>query len=173
MKHDTMLSVALRRNHGKHIISEWSRRLSKALNYEIGPEHFVPLDRTQNLKAGVFERLRTKEGTVCVTSSKISLDEIAAILNGVSLILQSTLVLLFSSVDQFIGAVQLPANVLLPHFKQVWQVVDEDFIVVTNDAMSGLCIERNFYDKNSSYVREGVYEVFIWGEIAQSLMPSV
>src|SRR5207249_3292230 len=109
--------------------------------------------------------LKKGRGIVRVNWPKESIGALAISLK-LSLIEPSTPLVLFSSVDEYIGAIRLPAGVVLTRFQAVWEVVEEDFLVSTLDLGSALCVELNFYDVEGRYVRDGVFEVAGWGVFA-------
>ena len=160
------LDLALRKNRGRQIAGEWTRRLTLACRYEVHPEHFLPLEETEALKRAFNERLKANEGVVRRNWPNGSFAEIAVVMQDLAIDLRATPAVLFSSVDPYLGAVRVPGSALLLNFQSVWQVVEHDFSLVTPDLQNGLCVETNFYDAAGSYIQEGIYELAGWGKFS-------
>lgn len=131
------------------------------------PEHFLPLGDTDDLKNRFADRLKEGPGLVRRNLPKASLRRLAEALLELSRSMESTPLVVFNSIDEYIGAVQLPANVVLQNFLAVWDVVGEDFSVATRELQSGLCVEINFYDTDGRYVKDGICELTAWGIFAR------
>lgn len=110
--------------------------------------------------------LKTGRGVVRRHWPRSSFQDLADALKDLCIEIRLTPVVLFSSVDDVIGAVQLPANMALLNFPAVWEVVEQDFRLTTPDLQNGLCVEVNFYDTNGDYIKEGIYELVAWGMFA-------
>jgi hypothetical protein len=156
------LDLALRKNRGEKMRRDWVARLKQASACNISPEHFLPLEQTESLKKVFFEKTMAKD-VMRQHFASGSLDKLADALMNLSISARLMPVILFSSVDQYLGAVQLPASVALSNFLAIWKVVEEDFCISTLDSKNGLCLERNFYDEGGNHVKDGVYELIAWG----------
>ena len=71
--------------------------------------------------------------------------------------------MLFHSQDRFIGALRLSVKAALENARVIWTLTKEDFTLTTEDAGSGLCLEKNHYDESEIYVPAGIYELTTWG----------
>jgi hypothetical protein len=158
-----VLDLTLRRNRGILIRSAWVAALRKACDVEVLTEDLMSLEETEKLKKTFFEKVRQREGVVRRHWAKNVFDELASLLRNLSVDVGAMPVVLFSSVDQCIGAVRLPADRVLTHIEAIWKVVEEDLCVTTLNLQHGFCLEFNFYTETGEYRREGVYELTAWG----------
>jgi len=165
---DQKLNSALEKNRASRIRSSWTASLSQACGMEIAPEYFLSLKETTALKEAFWSKVRGK-GCPRRFYSKKNFEQIEsglkAITNG-----QLTSVL-FSSVDKYIGAVRLPASVVFNHIQSIWKVTEEDFCVATPDLQNGICLEFNYYDERGDFIKEGVYELSLWGDFSSNFSP--
>jgi hypothetical protein len=166
------MELALRRNRGGRLIADWSRLLSEAVGVEISTNSFLPIEHTEELKRAFFikvvdvrERKTRKE--LRVNWEKRDIYNLVSRLNDLCIAVGPLPVVLFSSVDQFIGAIRLPADCILRNVISVWKVVEEDLCVTTEDLQHGLCLEENYYTRLGDYKKEGVYELTLWGMFAE------
>ena len=141
-------------------------KVSAACDYQITIESFLSLEHTDAAKKQFVDKL-TSALSIHKVYSKAAISEITQMLTDACIDMRNHPVLLFSSVDDFIGAPQLPAATVLLNFERLWKVVEQDFRVATPDINSGLCVEDDFYDSFGNYVKEGVYRVSVWGEFAK------
>ncbi len=165
MPRDQYLALAIRRNRGERLRADWMARLALACAFEIHSEYFLSLEETDGIRKRFTSKLK-RPGTFRKNWPRGSVNAIAELIKNLSITLRSQPVLLFSSVDYYVGAVVVPAHVLLVNFLAVWEVVGEDFRVVTPDLGSGLCVGVEYYDAKGKYVKGGVYEGIAWGIFA-------
>lgn len=163
MATNPQLALALRKNRGKQIRPDWIVRLKQACGYEVPSESFLSLETTETLKSDFLAQVRRHQASGRQYWLGGACDRFANCLNKLGLELGSKRLVLFSSVDEYLGAVELPAAVITSGFRAIWDVVEEDFCVTTADLKDGLCVELNFYDADGKYVQEGVWEVTCWG----------
>lgn len=114
---------------------------------------FLDPGATSALKAAFFERV--KSGKVDLHGYWQPLARAARI----------EPVILFSSVDEYSGAVQLLLTPALLNVEIVWEVVGEDLCIATGDNQDGLCLEESDYDSDGNYLPEGMYERTAWGSL--------
>lgn len=157
------LELALRKERGKRIFHEWTNSLAEACGTKVSSANFLSIEHTDELKREFFRRLKAKQGVSRHNWPKHSLPELSAQLTDLCIDLRLTPVVLFSDVDEYLGAVELPATSVLLNIARVWKVVHDDFRVATPDITSGLCLEANFYDLRGKYLEAGVLEVVSWG----------
>jgi hypothetical protein len=86
-----------------------------------------------------------------------------AFAKGLSLRLGTMKTILFSRNDQLLGAVNVPAAMVLTNVDEVWKLVGEDLSLTTEDLGHGFCLELNYYDGKGNYVKEGTYFLTAWG----------
>jgi hypothetical protein len=77
--------------------------------------------------------------------------------------LRTSRVVVFSSVDDTIGAIHANAEPILCNVRAVWNVVGEDFRLTTANLTDGLCLGMEQYTLSGNYIPEGVYELAGWG----------
>lgn len=160
---DKRASDLLRKQAGAKAIGPWLDRLSWALGRECSTQHMLSLDETDTMRAVFYERLRDKSIT---TSGNWPLEQGNALFGclaaagdawkGIDLIL-------FSCVDDTVGAVRAPGDLVLKNARAVWDVVGEDFRVASVEMANGLCLGVEYYTVTGRYVASGVYELAGWG----------
>jgi hypothetical protein len=168
MPKNRKLELALRKNRGSNILYEWTQRLVQACQREVLPEQFLPLEETERLRSVYSQKVASGEDIVRRNFPKGQLGMIERLFRTFSERLDpEQIVVLFSSVDYYVGAVQLPAEPILRNLLSVWGVVEEDLRLATLDMKNGLCLEVNFNDMEGKYVKDGVYEISVWGVFGQ------
>lgn len=167
MNHEA--DLALRRNRGKKICLSWLERLGKACAYNTLQEHLLPIEQTEILKRLFVQRTKDNADDIIHRNYAVNSRSLIDALINLSIDLSDVELVLFSSVDKFIGAIQIPARVVLANFPYVWKVVEEDFRLGTVDMRTGLCIESNFYDLTGNYCKEQIWELSAWGALAKGL----
>jgi hypothetical protein len=170
MNRDPRLDLALRRDRGRRLVSEWLICFRAAAQFQPSSEDFVDLEDTERLKNRFVEILRS--------GTSIKKCSLPAHLNETmfeQLKLRSAVgparVILFSDVDHYIGAVHVPSDVVLSHAREIWELVGEDLSMCSDDLSHGLCLELNYYDQAGRYLADGVYQVTAWG--AFSILPDM
>jgi hypothetical protein len=159
------LEFRLRKDRGHRLITEWSRSLSEACKVEISENSFLSLEKTEEVKRAFFIKVK-EEQAIKAWWEKHEKETLLFHLLDICADVRTLIVILFSSVDQFIGAVRVPADSILENAMAVWEVVKEDLSLATEDLQHGLCLEENPYTPSGKYVREGMYELTIWGLFA-------
>ena len=157
------LDLAIRRNRGSRIRQEWISRLRKASSCDLANHGFLELEKTVQLRAAFFARLGEIAPTKRLRWEKNALPRVEHLLAQVGRKAGELTLILFSSVDAFVGAAHLPAAAVLSNFLAVWNVVQEDFCVCTADIETGLCVEFDFYNDNGDYIPNGLYTLSAWG----------
>jgi hypothetical protein len=160
------LEDALIRNRAMRIFSPWLASISEALAMTVSKEHFLTRQETAALKTRFFDqvilRQQNREEVYYSVEDKETLSAAMHQLADTVVDLPSVL---FSDVDRYIGAVRLPAGVILRNAFRVWELVKEDLSFVTEDLESGFCLEYNYYDDTHEFVKEGAYELTAWGRL--------
>ena len=160
----------LKENKGRRLFPTWSRALARETGLDIRKDDFLDPATTSSLKASFFQHLRAKQNGFHSYWLKRERDELEDALGQIAADTGDTRVVLFSEVDEFIGAAMLPAATVLSHAFEVWDVVGEDLSFATLDLNDGLCLEENFYDADDTYVPEGVFELTRWGSFGGGLL---
>jgi hypothetical protein len=159
------LERALSKNRGRRLVADWSQLLSRACGIEISAMSFLSIEETAVLKRAFYNLVKDERKRARAYWKKSERNDLGAHLSSMGTRARSLgPVVLFSSVDQFVGAVRIKADCVLQNAMRVWHVVGEDLSAVTDDLHHGLCLEENFYTDEGEYVREGLYELSVWGE---------
>lgn len=170
--HQKALELAIRRHRGLQIRSSWLSALEEACNGMSIPENFLSLEETENLKKAFSEQVRKAQLGQAEKRffhkywPKTSWEGVGNVLSNLSIRVGSTSVALFSSVDKDVGAILVPADLILAHAESVWNVVGEDLQITTLNLENGLCLELNFFDETGDYMKAGIYELTSWGIFA-------
>src|SRR5262249_16712533 len=143
---DRHIERRIRENRGRGLVNEWSRALSHACGVEIERNFFLPLETTEELKREFFARVKSRSQASKLWWESNDGSNLLAHLLDLSIDARTTPVILFSSIDLFVGAVRVPADCVLRNAMTVWKVVMEDLAIATEDLESGLCLERNLYN---------------------------
>lgn len=158
------LALSLRKNRGQRVVGEWSVSLCRACGVQVSAIPFLSLERTEKLKRAFFERVKSESKKPKLYWEKREWSEVAAHLIGLCTHARNPAVILFSSIDEFVGAVRIPADAVLKNALPVWEVVKDDLCLTTEDLQHGLCLEENFYTPSGNHVREGFFELTAWGQ---------
>mgnify|MGYP001558592653 CR=1 FL=1 len=161
------LELALRKNKGRLLRPKWTRALKEASGFMATPQDFLSLEETETMKAAFLNASRS-QGVLRRYRNKGELSAITASIRRLSHDAGSIPVLLFSRVDDVLGAVCLPAAPVLNHPTSVWKVVGEDLCIATTDMGTGLRVETNFYHEDGAYVKTGFYELSAWGRFSEA-----
>jgi hypothetical protein len=157
------LKLALAANRGRAILDQWSRSLGVACGRSIRHEDFVSIDRTRQLKEQFADRLKQQDSSHRLFWNKDDVMSLHRHLSEVSSAVCGMEIVLFSSVDQFIGAVRMSAKQVLQNAASVWAVVGEDLSLASESMDDGMCLEESFYRSDGEYVHDGLYELTTWG----------
>ena len=122
----------------------------------------MDLDETMRLKHAYTEILRRNEGLVTCSVAAFAHERMFELLRSRHTVCPAR-VALFSSVDQYIGALFVQPMTVFVHAKKIWEVVDEDLSMCSVDVADGFCLELNYYDEGNRYVADGVYQMTGWG----------
>lgn len=166
--HRRDMELRLRKNRGHGLATEWSRSLSAACDVAISANSFLSIERTEELKRAFFTKVKMEGQAIKAWWEKQEKEILSAHLLDMCVHVRTLPVILFSSVDQFVGAVRVPADCVLRNAMAVWEVIKEDLSLATEDLQHGLCLEENFYNLSGEYVREGLYELTAWGVFARN-----
>lgn len=141
----------------------WIAKFKNVCGLDLTLEDFLPIAETARLKEAFF--LRIKEGRFDTRTfyPRSSLCEIKGFFKEIQKGHSKMRVVLFSNVDKNTGAVQIPLDIALEKFEEIWGLVGEDFCLVSPEFQDGLCLEVNFYDGDGEYVTAGVFELSSWG----------
>lgn len=166
MNRDPQLEMALRRNRGRRLISEWRTRFNAATDFESSAEDFLGLEDTADLKEKFIEVLRSdpsvEKSSIAAHAHEGMFERLKS--TGVH---EPSRVILFSNVDAYIGGLRVPPDVVLAHAKEVWELVGEDLSMCSEDLVHGFRLELNYYDEAARYVADGVYQMAGWGAFSR------
>ncbi|MCP9496761.1 MAG: hypothetical protein MSG64_20180 [Pyrinomonadaceae bacterium MAG19_C2-C3] len=159
------LDIARKRSQGAEMLAGWIAALEEACGGAVVPENFLSLEDTQELKSKFFDKVKNKTAYFYRYWSPQELGEVEMLLRVLSFDVDGMQVVLFSEVDQYTGAVILPASRVLANARKVWGVAKGDLALTTSDLQHGLCLEHNFYNESGDYSKEGFYEITAWGAL--------
>lgn len=159
------LDLDHRRSRGAEMRAEWIATLEEACSATVAPQSFLSLEQTQELKSKFFDKVKNRTAYFYRYWSPQQLSEVEMLLRVLSFDVDGMQVVLFSEVDQYTGAVVLPASGVLANARKVWEVVKGDLALTTSDLQHGLCLEHNFYNESGHYSKEGFYELTAWGAL--------
>lgn len=124
----------------------------------------MSVENTEELKNRFAERLmRSNRITATRNWSKRDLDAMLGYFHDVCIDVRTMPVVLFSSIDDLVGAIRVPADSILRNPMAVWKVVEGDLSLATEDLQHGLCLEETFYTISGEYIPEGIFEIAAWG----------
>jgi hypothetical protein len=159
------MEVALKKN--QEFADDWVRRISQASGLEISMNSFLSIEETKKLKTAFFDRVKYPTEGFRFFWHKRDRESLQSHLRALSVAVRDLRVVLFSSVDHLIAAVRVPADCVLANAMGVWEIVEEDLSLATEDLRNGLCLEENYYTAEAVYVKEGVFELTTWGMFAR------
>jgi hypothetical protein len=156
------ISLARRESRGRALLSDWLERFNSVTGTPLSPGALLSLDATEQLKRAFVNHLRSGEFHYreWPTAQK---DDLLGFLRGLSRHVGSLDVVLFSDVDEYIGAARVRTDAVLEHPMRLWEFVGNDLALATPDLSSGLCVEMNYYTSEGEYNRDGIYSVTGWG----------
>ena len=157
------LAEMLKEHHRSRTLKEWIAKLKQACDYVPSEDDFLELEHTRRLKALFYNKSGSLPHDLCWTRSPNTLQKLGDLITDICISVGQLPVILFSSVDDVIGATRLPASRVLAHFEEVWKVTEEDLSLATPNLQHGFRLEINFYCEDSEYVKEGVCELTTWG----------
>ena len=153
----------LKTNKARLIRDSWVGHLIQATGALATDLSFVDVQVTLGLKVAFFEKLKSGRVDFHRYWPREKFADILDLLSPLTLPDQK--MVLFSSVDEYLGAVQLPIRLVLNNVAAVWRVVEQDLCVISDGGQSGLCLEENYYDSEGTYIKEGIYELTAWGSL--------
>jgi hypothetical protein len=160
----TRKEILQRKQKGKAILPNWKAAIEDACKQRIEMDDFLDLEETERLRTAFFYKVRDGDYEHRFVA-KPAFGELAAALRTMAADNKRKIVL-FHSMDKFIGALKISKRAALEHLEAVWSVVEEDFCVAASDLTSGLCLEENHYDQSGNFVSDGIFELTAWGEFA-------
>ena len=163
MKKKAQLDIALRKNRGSRILGPWVAKFVEASGIKISSNNFLTLEKTEALKQSFFEKIKIDKNIVHKSWPVDRLKEIMSLIGDLTISYHDVSVVLFSSVDQYIGAICLKVSEIFPNLEAIWNVIGEDLSVTTEDLKSGICLESNFYTETGEYRKDGVFKSSTWG----------
>lgn len=147
----------------------WKRDLSKASRLSISDCAFLAPDQTCQLRKKFFDIVKGENVGFRKCWPDSEKNRLSDYVGYLAASIEDSFAVLFNSQDAFFGAVRVPVATVLQNLYPVWRVVEEDIALASEDMVTGLCIERGFYDENGMYVKDGVYELVAWGRFADTL----
>jgi hypothetical protein len=147
---------------------DWLAGLSAACGHPIEEQVFLDTCKTKEIRDAFFSMIRDRRDVVRLNWGWDEKDRVLKYIATIPAAMWTKQVALFSSRDEYYGAVRIPASWILKNPFAVWKVTEEDLSIATEDLSSGFCLGRNYYDLEEQYVAEGVYELTAWGELIGS-----
>ena len=157
------IKLLQRRQKGNAIQNEWIRTFKKICGINVTVDDFVHLEKTERLKREFYSMVRERSLDSRFVLNK-DFDELIEEFEEIAQCKGKQIVLLFHKMDEFIGALRLTRNGAFNNAQSIWHIADEDFALATSDLKSGICLEKNFYDRSGNYFANGIYELTAWGE---------
>ncbi len=164
---DNDLHFVLDSHKANKTFEDWKMNLSRACGISINDESFLNLSQTSRLKNVFFDKIKSGSVSFHIFWSASEQCQLGDYLNHISNLIGTRMAILFNSQDRYYGAIRLPIETVTRNLFAIWQVVEEDIAMATEDMESGLCIEKGFYNKVGEYEKEGTYELTAWGLFAQ------
>jgi hypothetical protein len=159
----TDLEFRLRNNRGRLLVADFSIALSEACGVKVAAQSFLSIQQTEELKKPFFTRVRDERERPMPYWQKQDRACVVAYCHDLGRDIGPHPVILFSSIDRYVGAVRLPADSILQNAMSVWSVVKDDLSLATEDLQNGLCLEENFYTPGGEYMRDGIFDLTAWG----------
>jgi len=164
------LQRRLREHKGRRLLADLKERLERLLDCEINHSDFVGVQATEQLRAAFFERIiRSRNESDPEVRSKTcepsrvsqiweEVADIASCVGGMNAVLLHRL-------DEFTGAVIIPARIVLARARDVWEfeggILGGELCLCSMDATSGFHLDFNhYYDRDE-------YELTTWGVFAR------
>lgn len=166
----TEIDILKRKNKGNLIRPQWIESLENTCGFHPAVDDFLSLKETERLKEAFYDKIKNGTSIFRENCAKDDFDKIIHLLHDKCIDIYALPVILFSDIDQYIGAVQLPCKYVLTNIENIWKLVKEDIAITTLDVKNGLCLELNFYSINGDYVKEGIYELTTWGFFSCALV---
>lgn len=160
------LKRRLRQQEGRDIRRQWIQSLRAATATVVSTSDLLDLDRTESLRDQFFGTIRRPKGAFRGYWPAMRRDAIESVLHKLSQNAGDSSIILFSSVDRRIGAVQIAAHSVLTRPFDVWEVVQQDLSFCTFDLANGLCLELNHLDWTGNHA--DTYEMTSWGQFIPS-----
>ena len=157
------LAAAIRRNRARRIRQPWLNRFRAETGIRVSDGTLLPLPETVALKRRFYELVRAGGDAHLFWSRQ----ETDALFDKLRRLAGQNLpsIVLFSSVDEDIGALELPAEAVLLRAERVWESVEIDLAMASRDCSDGLCLGESMYDADGNFVAGGVYELVCWGRL--------
>ena len=164
MRNKLQLDKALRKNRGLQIRSKWITKLLEVAGIKLTDKDFLTIEETEILKQSFFDQVKNVKDVIHQNFPIHSLKDFLSKAQDLAINFHNRPVIVFNDVDKYIGAVRLSGEQIFPNLENIWDVTGEDLCITTPDIKDGLCLEFNLYSNAGEYVKEGVFEFFVWGE---------
>lgn len=165
MSHKKHIDDLLRKNEGLHIISDWLNRCSSVLK-SLTKDNLLSLSDTDKIKQQFNNKLL---GQATIQRCNWTLDEEKKMFEHFTSLAykcENIDVVLFSNVDDKLGALRTNSRDILLNAKELWTIVGEDFRFTTNNLAHGFCLGFEYYTISETYIPKGVYELACWGSFS-------
>ena len=155
--------ILQRKLKGQSILPGWKIAFEAAAKVTINLDNFLALEKTEELRNQFFDLVKSFNNS----------HQFAPInaLGELSLSLQpkapQSEVVLFHSMDKYIGAYLINAETIIKNLEAIWVVTEEDLSFAIPDLANGFCLERNFYGPNGDYFPDGLLELTCWGKFGR------
>jgi len=131
------------------------------------PGVLLSIERTEELKNAFTKRMQSEEVSHREWYAR-QRNEMVHHVRVLTLEAGALEVILFSNIDEYIGAARTRADLMLANPLRTWEFVGNDLMIATENLGSGLCLELNNYTRGGDYVKDGVYELTTWGAFAST-----
>lgn len=150
------LDLAIRKNKGARIRDQWLQELEDIIKIKLPQESFVGLEETEVLKSKLDEELRENLEITKVEWPSNAETKMYDFLTSQAKFFNN-IVYLFSTVDNMIGAVQVPLHNVLLNTKDIWKLVQQDIKLLDLRMDGWLCLEKKFYSLDNIYIANGIF----------------
>jgi len=163
VRNDNRLQDALAHNRGRHILPVWIDEFQELTGHAVRSADFLDIHDTKRLKEAFFERIKAQTG--CCVHEWYASDfcNVSNLLKRMNELIDSVEVVLFSDVDNNIGALRVQSSLVLSYADKLKDFLKEDLCFASEDLINGLCLEFNYYSDAGEYSPEGFYRLVAWG----------
>jgi hypothetical protein len=157
--------LILRKNKGRQILNSWVEGFIIASMLNLEDISFVSLEETDSLKTNFVSKMQHDNKIFRFNIEINRKAELYSTLKHMASLIGPLRVIMFTDVDKYLGAVDVPADSVLIRAKNIWNYIGNDFVLLDNNLDSGICIEINYYNLQGSYEKNGVLEINSWGKL--------
>lgn len=160
------LQRRLREHKGRQLMPDFKSQLSRFLGHEIENTDFVGIETTEELRSKFFEKIKNSRikgdpDVRCKIWDPTEIPQIWAFVANIASCVDKVKAVLFHRLDEYTGAVLVPARTVLVSAEAVWGIVGgprgQDLCLSSIDLASGFCLEFDHYADRDEY------ELTMWG----------